>query len=42
LLGPEAPGRQAAGGEAAKDPATDARLVNLIRGAVEAASDDTG
>jgi uncharacterized LabA/DUF88 family protein len=42
LLGPEAPVRQAAGGEAAKDLTKDARLVGLIRGAVEAASDDTG
>jgi uncharacterized LabA/DUF88 family protein len=43
LLGPEAPVRQAAGGEeAAKDVTKDTRLVGLIRGAVEAASDDTG
>jgi hypothetical protein len=42
LLAPEAPGREAGGGTATKDPAADARLVGLIRGAVEAASDDTG
>ena len=42
LLGPQAPVRQAAGGEAAKDMTKDTRLVGLIRGAVEAASDDTG
>ena len=42
LLGPEAPVRQAAGGEATKDLTKDTRLVGLIRGAVEAASDDTG
>jgi hypothetical protein len=42
LLGPEAPGREAAGREAGTDPTADARLVNLVRGAVEAASDDTG
>ena len=42
LLGPEAPGREAAGRKDAKDLTTDTRLVNLIRGAVEAASDDTG
>jgi hypothetical protein len=42
LLGSEAPGREAAGEKAAKDPTADTRLVNLIRGAVEAASDDTG
>ena len=42
LLGPEAPGREAAGTKDAKDLTTDTRLVNLIRGAVGAASDDTG
>jgi hypothetical protein len=42
LLGPEAPGREAAGQKPAADPAADTRLVGLIRGAVEAASDDTG
>jgi hypothetical protein len=42
LLGPEAPAREAAEREGAKALTTDTRLVNLIRGAVEAASDDTG
>ncbi|WP_229682565.1 NYN domain-containing protein [Siccirubricoccus deserti] len=42
LLGPEAPAREAAGREGAKALTADTRLVNLIRGAVEAASDDTG
>ena len=42
LLGPEAPCREAAGQKPAKDLTTDSRLVTLIRGAVEAASDDTG
>jgi OST-HTH/LOTUS domain len=42
LLGPEAPSREAAGQKPAADRATDTRLVTLIRGAVEAASDDTG
>lgn len=42
LLGPEAPVRQAAGGEATKNLTKDTRLVDLIKGAVEAASDDTG
>ena len=42
LLGPEAPGREAAGQKPAADLAADTRLVGLIRGAVEAASDDTG
>ena len=42
LLGPEAPGREAAAQRPAKDLTADTRLVNLIRGAVEAASDDTG
>lgn len=42
LLGPEAPGREAAGQGPAKDLAADTKLVNLIKGAVEAASDDTG
>jgi uncharacterized LabA/DUF88 family protein len=41
LLAPEAPGRESTGGTT-KDLATDARLAGLIRGAVEAASDDTG
>ena len=42
LLGPEAAARGAAGGKGAKDLAADTRLVDLIKGAVEAASDDTG
>jgi hypothetical protein len=42
LLGPEAPDREAAGQRPAPDPTADARPVGLIRGAVEAASDDTG
>lgn len=42
LLGPEAPSREAPGQESAKDLTADTRLVSLIRGAVEAASDDTG
>ncbi|MDO9713848.1 NYN domain-containing protein [Paracraurococcus lichenis] len=42
LLGPEAPGRETPVQETAKDLAADTRLVSLIRGAVEAASDDTG
>ncbi len=42
LLGPEAPGREAGGQKPAADPAADTKLVGLIRGAVEAASDDTG
>jgi hypothetical protein len=42
LLGPEAPGREANGRQAAKDLTADTRLVNLIRSAIEAASDDTG
>ena len=47
LLGPEASGREEAAGGAkaakpAKDLTADARLVGLLRSAVEAASDDTG
>ena len=42
LLGPEAPSRAAAGQRPATDLTTDTKLVSLIRGAVEAASDDTG
>lgn len=42
LLGPEAPVRETAAGKDAKDLLADKRLVSLIRGAVEAASDDTG
>lgn len=42
LLGPDAPGREAAGQGAAKDPSADARLVGLIGAAIEAASDDAG
>ena len=42
LLGPEAPSREAAAQRPATDLTADTRLVSLIRGAVEAASDDTG
>jgi len=42
LLGPEALSREAVGRKTAKQLVADTRLVNLIRGAVEAASDDTG
>jgi NYN domain/OST-HTH/LOTUS domain len=42
LLGPEAPARAPPGGGGAKDLTADAKLVELVRGAVEAASDDTG
>jgi hypothetical protein len=42
LLGPEAPGRANSDQTATKAPTTDERLVRLISGAVEAASDDTG
>lgn len=42
ILGPEAPGREAASRETAKDLTADRRLVSLIKSAIEAASDDTG
>ena len=42
LLGPEAPNQEPVGRKTGRDLAADTRLVELIRGAVEAASDDTG
>jgi uncharacterized LabA/DUF88 family protein len=42
LLGPEAPDRAGGNGKPQPDPGADAKLVALIRGAVDAVSDDTG
>ncbi len=42
LLGPEAPSRKAVGRRSAQELTEDARLVGLLRGAIDAASDETG
>jgi hypothetical protein len=42
LLEPETPAEKAVGRKGAKELAADAKLVGLLRGAVDAASDDTG